>query len=167
MTALAPLYEITGQAREIYEKLMDMDCDDQTIADTIEAETDMVEKVQSYGFVIRNMDALETAINVETERLSMRARLIAKRRDALKQRLLEAMVHAGMQKVEHPQFTISVRKNPASVDVFDERQIPADYMTDPKPPAPKPDKRLIKQALQDGADVPGAKLEHGVSLSIR
>jgi hypothetical protein len=40
-------------------------------------------------------------------------------------------------------------------------------MTDPKPPEPKPDKRLIKQAIQDGNEVPGAKLVQGVSLRIK
>lgn len=167
MTALAPLYEIAGEARAIYEKLMDMDADEQTIADTLEAETDMVPKVQSYGFVIRNMEAMETAINAESERLALRARILAKRREALKQRLLDAMVYAGVNKVEHPQFTISVQKNPPSVDVFDERQIPADYMTDPKPPEPKPNKTLIKKAIADGFEVPGAKLVQGVSLRIK
>lgn len=167
MTTLAPLYEIAGEARAIYEKLMDMDADEQTIADTLEAETDMVPKVQSYGFVIRNMEAMQAAINAEAERLATRARILAKRQEALKQRLLDAMVYAGIQKVEHPQFTISVQKNPPSVDIFDERQIPADYMTEPKPPEPKPNKTLIKKAIQDGFDVPGAKLEQGVRLSIK
>lgn len=167
MTTLAPLYEIAGEARAIYEKLMDMDADEQTIADTLEAETDMVPKVQSYGFVIRNMEAMQAAINAEAERLATRARILAKRQEALKQRLLDAMVYAGVQKVEHPQFTISVQKNPPSVDIFDERQIPADYMTEPKPPEPKPNKTLIKKAIQDGFDVPGAKLEQGMRLSIK
>lgn len=167
MTTLAPLYEVAGEARAIYEKLMDLDLDDQTIQDTLEAETDMVPKVQSYGFVIRNMEAMESAVNAEAERLAMRARIIANRREALKKRLLDAMVYSGIQKVEHPQFTISVQKNPPSVDVFDERQIPAEYMTDPKPPEPKPNKTLIKKAIQDGFEVSGAKLVQGVGLRIR
>lgn len=167
MNTLAPLYEVAGEARAIYEKLMDLDLDDQAIQDTLEAETDMVPKVQSYGFVIRNMEALETAVNAEAERLTLRARVIANRREALKKRLLDAMVYSGVQKVEHPQFTVSVQKNPPSVDVFDEDQIPTEYMTDPKPPAPKPNKTLIKKAIQDGFDVPGAKLVQGVALRIR
>ncbi|NLZ11100.1 MAG: siphovirus Gp157 family protein [Alcaligenaceae bacterium] len=167
MTTLAPLYEIAGEARAIYEKLMDMDADDQTIADTLEAETDMVPKVQSYGFVLRNMEAMQAATMAEADRLAMRARTMAKRSETLKQRLLDAMVYAGVQKVEHPQFTISVQKNPQSVEVFDERQIPVDYMTEPKPPEPKPNKTLIKKALQDGFDVPGAKLCQGFRLSIK
>lgn len=113
------------------------------------------------------MEALESAVNAEAERLAMRARIIANRREALKKRLLDAMVYSGIQKVEHPQFTISVQKNPPNVDVFDERQIPADYMTAPKPPEPKPNKTLIKKAIQDGFDVPGAKLVQGVALRIR
>jgi hypothetical protein len=54
-----------------------------------------------------------------------------------------------------------------SVDVFDERQIPAEYMTDPKPPEPKPNKTLIKKAIQDGFDVPGAKIQQGFRLAVR
>lgn len=167
MSTLAPLYEVAAEHRALYDKLMDMEADDQTVIDTLEAESDMALKVQSYGFVIRNMEAMESATGAEAERLALRSKLIAKRVAAVKQRLLDAMVYAGVQKVEHPQFTISVAKNPASVDVFDERQIPADYMTEPKPPEPKPNKTLIKKAIQDGFDVPGAKLVQGVSLRIR
>lgn len=164
---LAPLYEVAAEHRALYEKLMDMDADEQMVLDTLEAETNMIPKVQSYGFVIRNMEAMQSMINAEAERLALRASIIAKRTAAIKQRLLDAMVYANVQKVEHPQFTISVAKNPASVDIFDERQIPADYMTDPKPPEPKPNKTLIKKAIQDGFEIPGAKLVSGVSLRIR
>ena len=167
MTTLAPLYDIAQEHRALYDQLMDMDADEQTIADTLEAESDMIPKVQSYGFVIRNMEALQAAVNAEAERLATRARILAKRQELIKQRLLDAMVYAGVQKVEHPQFTISVQKNPPSVDIFDERQIPADYIMSPPAPPPKPDKKLIKAALADGYDVPGAKLSQGVRLSIR
>lgn len=167
MSTLAPLYEIAGDARAIYEKLMDMDADEQTIADTLEAETDMVPKVQSYGFVIRNMEAMRAAVSAEAERLTLRARVMEKRENALRQRLLDAMIHSGVKKVDHPQFTISVRDNPESIDIFDERQIPADYMIDPKPPAPKPSKALIKQAIQDGFEVPGARKIRTQRLDIK
>ena len=83
---LAPLYEIAAEHRALYDKLMDMDADEQAIIDTLQAETDMIPKVQSYGLVIRNMEALEVAVNVEAERLAMRAKLIAKRMAAIKQR---------------------------------------------------------------------------------
>lgn len=51
--------------------------------------------------------------------------------------------------------------------MFDERQIPSDYFTDPVPPPPALDKRLMLQALKDGAEIPGAKLSQGYRLSIK
>ena len=161
------LYQIAHEHKALADTLMDLELDDQAIADTLEAESDLIPKAQSYGFVIRNLEAHQAAVAAEAERLNLRAKQAAKRVETIKQCLLDAMVHTNTQKVEHPQFTISVAKNPASVDVFDERQIPADYMTDPKPPAPRPDKRLIKKALDDGFDVPGAKLTQGARLQIR
>lgn len=166
MSALT-LYEISHEHKALADRLMDLDLDEAAIADTLEAESGLIEKAQSYGFVIRNLEAFEAAISAESNRLALRAKQASNRVAAIKKRLLDAMIYTGTQKVEHPQFTISVAKNPASVDVFDERQIPADYMTEPKPPEPKPNKTLIKKAIQDGFDVPGAKLVNGVSLRIR
>lgn len=161
------LYEVVQEHQAIAEQLMDLELDEQTIQDTLEAESELIPKAQSYGFVIRNLEAHHAAIMAEAERLSLRAKVAKNRIEAIKKRLLDAMVVTGTQKIEHPQFTIRVAKNPPSVDVFDERQIPADYMTQPKPPAPRPDKRRIKEAIEAGTDVPGAKLEQGVSLRIR
>src|SRR5690606_40917861 len=166
MTRLT-LYEIAHEHKALADKLMDLDLDEQAIKDTLEAESDLIPKAQSYGFVIRNLEAHQAAISAEAERLALRAKRAKSRIDAVKQRLLDAMVMTGTQKIEHPQFTISVTKNPTGVDIFDERQIPDAYMADPKPLAPKPDKRLIKKAIEEGYEVPGAKLEQGVSLRIR
>ena len=52
-----------------------------------------------------------------------------------------------------------------SVDVFDELQLPFDYMTEKTTRAP--DKTLIKKALKDGYDVPGARLVKSDRLTIK
>lgn len=54
-----------------------------------------------------------------------------------------------------------------AVEVFDAAQVPSAYMTDPKPPAPAPDKALIKKAIKDGFEVPGAKLIKRDRLEIK
>ena len=51
--------------------------------------------------------------------------------------------------------------------VFDAAQVPVNYMTDPKPPEPAPDKALIKKALKDGFDVPGARIVKRDRLEIK
>lgn len=77
------------------------------------------------------------------------------------------MMHNGIQKIDCPLFRISIAKNPPSVEIYDERQVPVQYMTDPPPPPPQIDKKLIVQAIKDGFEVPGARLTQGVRLAIR
>ena len=166
MTALT-LYEIAGAHKELADKLMNLDLPDDVIADTLGAESGLVEKAQSYGFVIRNLEAYEAAVSADANRQMLRAKQAHNRAAAIKQRLLDAMLYTNTQRIEHPQFVISVAKNPTAVEIFDEAQIPADYMNSPPPPAPRPDKTLIKKAIADGFDVPGAKLVQGVRLSIK
>jgi len=53
-----------------------------------------------------------------------------------------------------------------SVDVFDEAQLPADYLRE-VPATTAPDKTLIKKAMKDGFDVPGARLVQRDRLTIK
>jgi hypothetical protein len=73
------------------------------------------------------------------------------------------MIETGISKIECPYFKLSIQDNPPAVEVFDSLQIPADYMRE-VPATSEPDKMLIKKAIQDGFDVPGAKLKHGKRL---
>src|SRR5260364_273407 len=75
--------------------------------------------------------------------------------------------HAGLQKVECPYFNIAIRTNPPAVQIEDVRQIPAQFMRQPEPPPPAPDKKAIKEALEAGTDVPGARLVRNQSLRIQ
>ncbi|WP_343656367.1 siphovirus Gp157 family protein [Cupriavidus sp.] len=165
MTALT-LYQISQEHRALADALQDMDLDEQTIADTLEAESGLVEKSQSVAFVIRNMETFADAVKAEADAMADRAKRVRNRADAVKRYLHQCMTLAGVQKIEHPQFTISIRKNPESVQIFEEGLLPPDYLRE-IPARYEPDKALIKQAIKDGHDVPGAKLTRGESLQIK
>lgn len=165
MTALT-LYQISQEHRALADALQDMDLDEQTIADTLEAESGLVEKSQAVAFVIRNMETFAAAVKTEAAAMADRAKRIEKRADSIKTYLHQCMNLAGVQKIEHPQFTISVRKNPVSVQIFEEGLLPPDYLRE-IPATYAPDKKLIKQAIEEGHDVPGAKLTRTESLSIK
>ena len=117
--------------------------------------------------VARVMEADLPAIDAEIRRLQDLKKARQARADALRKYVLDNMLASGIERIDAPLFSISIAKNPHSVDIFDERQLPADYLTDPPPPAPKPDKKLIAQAIKDGADVHGARLTQGFRLNIR
>ncbi len=161
------LYQISQEHRALADALQDMDLDDQTIADTLDAESGLVEKSQSVAFVIRNMEALAAAVKAEADAMTERAKRVQKRADSIKVYLHSCMTLAGVQKIEHPQFTLSIAKNPAGVQILDEQQIPAQFMRQPEPPPPAPDKKSIKAAIEAGEEVPGAKLTQSTSLRIK
>jgi hypothetical protein len=53
-----------------------------------------------------------------------------------------------------------------AVDVFDETQLPDDYMTE-VPASYVPNKKAIRSAMDDGFDVPGARLVARDRLTIK
>lgn len=160
------LYQISQEHRALADALQDMELDEQTIADTLEAESSLVEKSQSVAFVIRNMETFAAAVKAEADAMAERAKRVQKRADSIKTYLHNCMNLAGVQKIEHPQFTISIRKNPESVQIFEEKLLPPDYLRE-IPASYAPDKALIKQAIKDGHEVPGAKLTRTESLQIK
>lgn len=170
MTALT-LFQIAAEYRHITDVLMDSGADEQTLTDTLEGEAWPLElKAQNYGFVIRNLEA--TAGSIKEAEAQMKARRVAieKRAAALVERLKTGLEIAGVQKLETPHFALTIKRNPPAVDVWDERQIPAEFMRTPEPPPPPvaaPDKAAIKEAIKAGRDVPGAQMAQGTRLEIK
>jgi hypothetical protein len=165
------LYQISAEYRAAADTLAELDMDEQTIADTLESISgDLTVKAQNVAFVIRNLEASAQQISVAVEHMNARAQALEKRAERVREYLLQNMLMAGVQKIECPYFKLAVKENPPKVVVDDEKQIPMAYMTDPAPPPPppsKPDKKLIAQALKDGNDVPGCRLERGKRLEIK
>jgi len=165
------LYAIASEYRQAADTLAELDLDEQTIADTLESISgDLTVKSQNTAFVIKNLEATAEQIDVAIEAMQARAQALRKRAERVREYLLQNMLMAGVEKIECPYFRLAVRENPPKVIVDDEKQIPALYMTDPAPPPPppaKPDKKLIAQALKEGHDVPGCRLERGKRLEIK
>lgn len=162
------LYELTEQRLALQSKLMDLEYDTETIADTLEgSSTELQAKIVDYGFVIRNMEAFGDAMQEEEKRLAARRKSHNIKVERIKTWLLTNMVGCQISKIECPLFTISVRKNPPSVIVEDESMIPDNFLVVPDLPPPSPDKKAISAALKAGQDVPGCKLESKQSISIK
>lgn len=162
------LYQIAAEYREAAETLHSMDLDAQTLADTLESISgDITTKTQNVAFVARNMEANADAIEAAAKQMAARAKTLRNRAAFLRQYMLDAMLFAGVQKIDCPYFTIAIRKNPPSVQIDDERQIPPSYFVDIPAPPPQVSKTLIADALKLGVEVPGARLAAGVRLEIK
>lgn len=155
------LFQIAQQHRQLVDKLADLDLDEQTLADTLEAESWPIEqKCENTMFVVRAAQLQQEAIDAEIERLSMLRERIAGRESSLRRLLETGMQIAGITKITAGTFSLALQKNPPSVEILDEKQLPAKFMRtpEPKPVVPAPDKKLIAAALKAGEPVPGAKL---------
>ena len=164
------LYELTQQQLELKQHLMGMNLDEQTITDTIEGSSlEISKKIENYGIVLRDRESFVDAIYKEIERLTERMNAEKKRIERTKNWLLSSMVTLEIKQVECPLFTIAVQDNPPSVDVYNDKLIPEEYMRvpEPKPPVPAPDKRLILADLKAGKEVAGCVLKRDKRIVIK
>jgi len=165
---MTALYELAQEYRAAAEKLADLDLDEQTLADTLEGMSgDLEVKAQNVVMFTRNLEATAAAIKDAEAQMAARRKALENRAAGLRRYVLENMQFAGIQKIECPYFKLSVRDNPASVEIYEPGLIPAQYMRQPEPPPPAPDKAAIKAAIAAGTEVPGAKLTKGTRLEIK
>lgn len=163
------LFEVAVVYRDTAERLADLDIDDQTLADTLDAEAgiDLRVKATNIAMVCRNLEVTAQAIKDAEQQMAARRKAIDNRISRLKRYLLDGMQLAGITKIDSPHFQIARRTNPPSVDVFEPGMVPAGYMRNPPPPPPELDKKAIAAALKSGLDVPGCRLTQTERVEIR
>lgn len=162
------LYELVATYRDAADKLADLDLPDEVIEDTLESLSgDLEVKATNTAYVIRNLEATVHAIKQAELDMAARRKALENRAARVKDYLLANMLTAGIQKIEGPHFRLTVRENPAAVEIFQPELIPATFMRQPEPPPPAPDKTAIKEAMKDGQEVPGCRLTRGTRLEIR
>lgn len=165
---MTALYILAQEYRATADKLSDLELDDQTIADTLEGMSgDLELKATNVAMFVRNLESSAVAIKEAEGAMAARRKAIERRADNMRNYLLTNMQHAGITKIECPHFALSVRANPAAVVINEPGLIPAEFMRQPEPPPPAPDKAAIKEVLKVGKEVPGAHLAQGVRLEIK
>lgn len=165
---MTALYVLAQEYRQAADKLANLDLDAQTVKDTLDGMSGELEvKASATAAVIRNMETLAGQIKDAEKTMADRRKAIESRAASLSAYLLANMAHAGIQKVETPHFAITVKTNPPSVEVYDEKLLPAEFMRQPAIPAMAPDKTALKAALTKGVDVQGARLVQGSRVEIK
>ena len=165
---MTQLYVLAEEYRAAAQRMNELDLDDKTICDTLESISGGLEqKAQSVAMMALNLEATADAIAAAVAKMSVRQSAMSMRARRLREYILQCMERAGVQKIETEYLRIAVRNNPPYVDVFSEGLIPAEYMTTPPRPAPRPDKECIKRAIASGVDVPGCRLESTTRLEIK
>lgn len=160
------LYEIADE----YQSLLDNLCDQETgeINETVANRLQELDKPLQDKCLntVRAMKSLEYECEaIESERKNMQAREKALKAKVkwINDYLLTNMEKADIKEISCPQFVIRLRKNPESVEIYDEDVIPEEY-TQTKVEISK---QAIRLAIAGGMEVPGARLVQKNSLSIK
>lgn len=165
---LPALYQVTDEFLAAYAQLQDMELDEQTVADTLEAiKFPLEKKAEAVAAMARNMESFAAQIKIAETQMAMRRSAIEARAKRLRTYLQQNLERAGVHKIESPWFTLSMKKNPPAVEVFDPELVPDSYKRIPPVPMPEVDKGLIKDALKAGKEVPGCKLTQSLRLEIK
>ena len=165
---MANLYELAIEHRALGEKLADTGLDEQTIKDTLDAESgDIQQKLINLAFVIKNLEAEAEAAKTEAGRMAARVKAKAGRANHLRAYALSCLQLSGLKKVDTTFFDISEHQNPESVSVDDQAAVPARFWVTPPKPEKTLDKKAILATLKSGKKVRGCRLTRTTRLSIR
>lgn len=163
-----PVYQIVAQLRELGELADTEEIDATVIRDTLEAlEGELEVKATNIAKLTRNLDYTAQAIRDAAAKMLERAERVERRAESIRAYLLWAMQAADIKSIECPEFKIRRQNNPPSVIVEDWHALPDAFKKQPAPPPLVPDKVGIKEALQAGKPVPGARLFQNERLVIK
>lgn len=155
------LYELSVAFQEV----QNMDLDPEVMQDTLDSIEDAIEnKAENIAKLIRNLESDVTAYKEEEERLKTKRQASENKVKWLKTYLEDNMKLTGKTKFKSGMFNFSIQKNPASVNITDEKIIPEEFLI---PQLPKIDKTSLKEILKRGIEVPGAELKQTEGLRIR
>lgn len=164
---MKPLYQMVAQYRELA-TLDPEEIDEQVLAEILEnLGGEITEKATNVAAHCRNLEVFADSIEEAARAMQTRAVTVRKKSERIRAYLLNCMRGAGVTKIQSPQFTVSIRKNPVAVQIAPDAKIPDEFMVTPEPPPPRVDKKALAEALKAGTVVDGCWLEQGERLDIR
>lgn len=168
------LYQLTSNYMQIIE--LSNQLDEETFWDTLESiEEPLAMKMANYVKVIRSIEGDIEMIDKETKRLTELKASKNNTISRLKQTLLDSVEIVGEVNpktggkklvVKDDPFVKSIytQKNPPSVQVLEEDEIPEDYKV--KQPD-KVDSKAILAAYKEDIEVPGVVINQGIGIRYR
>lgn len=177
------LYELTNDFSELFGQLDDMlDNEDLTLEERDElsqAWFDTLEIIEAeFDDKAENIAVLAKQLTAEAEIIKKEEVSLARRRMArentvkrLKGYLLQSMEATDRRKIDKPRARISLRNNPESVQIENDTEFINWAMNNREDllryKDPEISKSAVKQALNDGEEIPGASLVRTKSVLIK
>jgi len=161
------LYNIKNRFIELFEKEEDGEL---TQEEMNEQGNELALALQNKSVSIigyaRNMESLIEAMKTEEKRMAERRKNAENKYDRFKEYVKTNMEDLGLEKLENELGTLAVRRNPVSVEVYDESLISDEYKKEKV--TVTIDRTAIKEAIKSGVSVQGARLvDDKTSLRIK
>jgi len=159
------LYEMTREFEELKSFIEDGTIPAEDAADTIEA-MEMTIKMKAHNvtaFILNQESEIEQLKEAE-KRIAKRRKSLENAKERLKEYLLANMMDNRIFEIECPEWKVKVGKCPPSVELIEgaEELLADEYVRVKVTKAA--DKKAIKKALQEGAEIPGAALINKTTL---
>jgi hypothetical protein len=161
------LFDITSQLLQLEDALENSEGVEESTLLEAQAYLDglkieRTEKIENCVALLKNWEALETAIKAEETALKARRESLEKRADWLKNYLAYCLEPG--EKLETAKCKISWRKS-ESIEILDEEKIPDEFFKTEI--VKKVDKKAIRDTLKAGGEVEGAELREKNNLIIK
>lgn len=155
------IYELTDAYQQVITLMEEEGAD---LTDTLESIDDVLElKLENTAKVIRTFEAQAEALKTEEDRMRKKRQTYQNNVDRLKSYIFEAMQATGKDKLKGVHVSLRLQNNPPSVNMLDDKAIPAHYLIEQPSTV---DKKAVLQDLKNGIAVEGAELKQDRSLRI-
>lgn len=124
---------------------------------------------QNIAWLLIKYEANEALLKARSDRLESLKRKIETTKGSSeywKGKITEELQRSGLPSLKLRDYDLSFLRS-ESVDVYDETELPDEYIKTTTKVTKAPDKITIKAALKSGKNVPGAKLEVKNNLQIK
>ena len=162
------LYRLTEHYLQALDFLTDPDndVDQQTAIDTIESlGGEIDDKLLNVAKALANYEAEAEAIKAVEKRQQERRKAIENKAAWLRDYLKRNMEATGHNKVSDSEISVSLAKTPASVQIDDEESIPREFWKTKVEMSV--DKKSLADAIKNGLDLPGVRLQTSFRVAIK
>ena len=158
------LYELTQNYLNLLDLLENPEIPKEVVESAIaEIQGNFEDKAENIVKLIKSIEADIKGYKEEETRLSTRRKTLENKVKGLKDYLEGSMIALNKKDIKGKIFTLAIKKNPPSVVIDDFNILPMEY----KKIEEKEDKKKIKESIDNGIEVPGARIEQKESLRIR
>ena len=136
---------------------------DEEVADLIDLQGDLANKLTSYGYVVKNLTSELDSVDNEIKRLTAIKKAKASHIELLKSRMLTVMIDNGMDKIANPIMPIRLQNSPASVHICTSPEsLPGEFVKIKY----DADKTALVKALKSGIVIDGVELVQSKHIRI-